>query len=165
MKARWIALLGGSLLVGALILAGVGIAQAMSANGQTPAGWGPMMNGYGSNGNGSGGMMNGNGMMNGYGSGQTQQNPSSGTPVTGDTVTIRNFAFQPANLGVKVGMMVTWTNQDTTPHTVTFRDNSLKSSGILRQSDTYSYTFTKTGVFTYYCDLHDYMTAQVTVTA
>jgi plastocyanin len=77
---------------------------------------------------------------------------------------MENFAFQPVNVQVKVGATITWTNKDTAPHTVTFRDSSLTSSGILRQGDTYSYTFTRVGTFTYYCDLHRYMTAQVTVT-
>jgi len=67
-------------------------------------------------------------------------------------------------LQVKVGTTVTWTNNDVAPHTVTFRDSSLKSSGVLQQGAPYSYTFTRTGTFTYYCDIHEYMTAQVVVT-
>ena len=108
--------------------------------------------------------MGNGGMMGGDGNGQNQQNPANATPVTGNSVAIQNFAFQPVNLHVKVGTTVTWTNEDTAPHTVTFRDSSLKSSGILRQGETYSYTFTTAGTFAYYCDLHQYMTAQVTVT-
>ena len=117
-------------------------------------------------GQGSGGMMGSGpgGMMGGYHNGQNQQNPSSATPVASNTVAIENVAFQPANVQVKVGATITWTNKDTAPHTVTFQDSSLKSSSILRQGDTYSYTFTKAGTFAYYCDLHRYMTAQVTVT-
>jgi plastocyanin len=119
-------------------------------------------------GSGSGGMMGSGsgsgGMMGGYHNGQNQQNPSTATPVASNTVAMENFAFQPVNVQVKVGATITWTNKDTAPHTVTFRDSSLTSSGILRQGDTYSYTFTRVGTFTYYCDLHQYMTAQVTVT-
>lgn len=192
MKTRWIAALGGLALIGAIALAGVGIAQARGANGfgpwatgqttsqQTSAGFGPMwandqtdgsygpgsmMDGkhlYGPHGpGGMGGMMGG--MMGGYGA--AQQNPSSVTPTTTNAVTIQNFAYQPANIQVKVGTTVTWTNNDTAPHTVTFRDSSLTSSGILRQGDTYSYTFTKVGTFSYYCAVHTYMVGQVIVTA
>lgn len=140
MKARWIALISGLALIGALVLIGVGMAQAMGANGrgsfweswqtasqQTPTGQGAMMNDYGPNGgaNSPGGMMNGNGMMNGYGSGQATQNPSSAAPVSSTAVTLQNFAFHPANLQVKVGTTVTWINLDTATHTVTFRDSSL----------------------------------------
>jgi plastocyanin len=170
MKMRWIIALGALLLVGALTVTGIGMAQAWGMR-PSPANTTNQQGQYGPGGMmGSGGMMGpGNtvghgGMMGGYGNGQNQQNPASATPVTGDTVAIQNFAFQPANLQVKVGTTVTWTNQDTAPHTVTFRDSSLKSSGILRQGDTYRYTFTTTGTFAYYCDLHRYMTAQVTVT-
>jgi plastocyanin len=169
MSMRWIIALGALLLVGAVAVTSIGMAQAWGmrpspANTITQQGsYGPggMM---GNGGMGNGGMMGSGGMMGGYGNGQNQQNPASATPVTDDTVAIQNFAFQPANLQVKVGTTVTWTNNDTAPHTVTFRDNSLKSSGILRHGDRYSYTFSTTGTFAYYCDLHRYMTAQVTVT-
>src|SRR5262245_45179194 len=40
-------------------------------------------------------------------------------PASGNAVAIRNFAFAPASLTVKVGTKVTWTNQDTDAHTVT----------------------------------------------
>jgi plastocyanin len=176
MKTRWIVALGALLLVGALVVTGIGMAQAWGQPGSHRYGPGSMMgSGSGSMmGSGSGGMMGSGsgsmmgsgsgGMMGGYPNGQNQPNPSDATPVTGNTVTIENFAFQPANLQVTVGATVTWTNKDTAPHTVTFQDSSLKSSGILRQGDTYSYTFTKVGAFAYYCDLHRYMTAQVIVT-
>lgn len=181
MSMRWIIALGALLLVGAVAVTSIGMAQAWGmrpspANTTTQQGpYGPggmmgnggMMGSGGMTGNGgmgTGGMMGSGGMMGGYGNGQNQQNPANATPVTGDTVAVQNFAFQPANLHVKVGTTVTWTNNDTAPHTVTFRDNSLKSSGILRQGDTYRYTFTTAGTFAYYCDLHRYMTAQVTVT-
>jgi plastocyanin len=182
MKTRWIAVLSGLALIGAIALMGVGMAQArgatrgfgpwatgQSATQQTPAGrWGPMMGGNQPNGyNGPGGMMGGGmmggGMMGGYGS--AQQSPASAAPVSGNAVTIQNFAFQPANVQVTVGTTVTWTNNDTAPHTVTFRDSSLTSSGILRQGDTYSYTFTKVGTFSYYCAVHTYMIGEVIVTA
>jgi plastocyanin len=158
MKTRWIVALGGLLLVGALVVTGIGMAQAWGQQGTYGYGPGSMMR------SGSGGMMGPGSMMGGHPNGQNQPNPSVATPVTGNTVTIENFAFQPANLQVTVGATVTWTNKDTAPHTVTFQDSSLKSSGILRQGDTYSYTFTKVGAFAYYCDLHRYMTAQVIVT-
>ena len=170
MRMRWIALIGGIVLIGAVVFTGIGMAQAMGANGgvgpwgtrqHAPQGWGPMMGGNGTY--GPGGMMGDHGMMGGYNN--TQQNPASATPVTGDAVTIQNFAFQPANLQVKVGTTVTWTNNDTAPHTVTFRDSSLTSSSTLRHGDVYSYTFTKAGTFSYYCDFHPYMVGQIVVTA
>ncbi len=166
MKRSWISIAVALTLGVALIVGGVVAVQAaMGARGATSAdpgdyGYGGMMGG-----NHGGGMMGGDyggGMMGGYGNGQ---NPANATPTTGDTVTIQNFAFQPANLQVKVGTTVTWTNQDTAPHTVTFRDSSLTGSALLQKGASFSYTFTKTGVFTYYCQAHPGMTAQVVVTA
>ncbi len=185
MTTRWIGILGGLLLVGVVALIGFGAAQAMGSNGgfgpfgtrqtsasqQTPYGHGPMMGGgYGPNGTygpggmmGGYGMMGGNGMMGGYGN--AQQNPANAAPVPGNAVTIQNFAYQPANLQVKVGATVTWTNQDTAPHTVTFRDSALTGSALLPKGQSFTYTFTKAGTVSYYCQVHPYMTAQVTVSA
>jgi amicyanin len=86
-------------------------------------------------------------------------------PVTGNAVAIKNFAFSPATLKVKVGTTVTWTNQDTDAHTVT----SAGSGGPLRSAAlnthaTYSFTFTKPGTYSYLCTIHPFMTATVEVT-
>jgi plastocyanin len=177
MRKGWIAVIGGLLIAGVLAVGGLGVAMAMGANNgfgpfaarpgatsqQGPYEHGWMMGDPGQHGNGH--MMGPGGMMNGYGPGQGQQNQASATPVAGNAVTIQNFGFSPANLEVKTGTTVTWTNYDRAPHTVTFRDSSLKSSDVLNQGDTFSYTFTQAGVYTYYCDLHQTMVGQVTVTA
>ncbi|MFF0036549.1 plastocyanin/azurin family copper-binding protein [Streptomyces mirabilis] len=94
--------------------------------------------------------------------------PSTGAaaaPVSGDAVAIKNFAFAPATLKVKVGTTVTWTNQDTDAHTVTSTGSggSLRSAA-LNTHETYSYTFTKPGTYSYLCTIHPFMTATVEVT-
>jgi len=68
-------------------------------------------------------------------------------------VTIANFAFDPAQLQVKVGTTVTWTNNDSTGHTVTADDGTFTSS-TLKKGDTYSFTFNEVGAFAYYCKPH-----------
>ena len=80
-------------------------------------------------------------------------------------VTIRNFSFQPALLIVKVGTRVTWTNEDSTPHTVTSSDRTFASSAGLDTQDQYSYVFEKPGVYRYFCSLHPMMVGKVTVEA
>ncbi|MFE7353714.1 plastocyanin/azurin family copper-binding protein [Streptomyces sp. NPDC057543] len=92
--------------------------------------------------------------------------PAATAPVVGNTVTIRNFAFAPASLKIKVGTTVTWTNKDTDAHTVT----SSGSGGPLRSAPlttgaTFRYTFTKVGTYTYFCSIHPFMTATVEVTS
>jgi plastocyanin len=176
MFKHWLGIIGAVAVSGALLVGGFTVAQA--ATGGAP--WyhmgyrmGPITGssatpgsyGYGMMGP-QGGMMgnpNSPNMMNGY----TSSNGSSATqtPITGESVSIQNFAYHPANLQVKVGTTVTWTNQDTAPHTVTFRDNTLTSSGLLQKGAVYRYTFTHAGTFTYYCQVHPAMTAQVVVTA
>lgn len=88
-------------------------------------------------------------------------------PATGGAavaVTIQNYAFDPSNLTIKTGTTVTWTNMDSVNHTVT-SDTGLFDSGELGKGSTFSYTFTKAGVYTYYCiPHHAKMQATVTVT-
>ena len=84
-------------------------------------------------------------------------------PVAGTAVDITNFAFTPANLSVKVGDTVTWTNHDEEPHTVVANDGSFHSPG-LDANGTYSFTFTSPGSFDYICSTHPFMRGTVVVT-
>lgn len=175
MSAWILKLIAGAGLVGALALGGTGAAMAWNHNGWTGPSWGAnspsgMMGNSGQSGYGPGGMMGNGGMMGGYGPGSMmgggQQSPATqSTPVTGVTqVTIQNFAYQPTNIQVPVGTTITWTNQDTAPHTVTFR-NGMKESGLLKQGQSFSYKFTTPGTYAYYCAVHPNMAATVTVTS
>ncbi|TVT11371.1 copper-binding protein [Amycolatopsis bartoniae] len=80
-------------------------------------------------------------------------------------VEIKNYAYSPAALSIAVGDTVTWTNEDTAPHTVTVSDGPVKfASPNLAQGQTYTYTFTQAGTYSYYCAVHPDMKATVTVT-
>jgi plastocyanin len=93
----------------------------------------------------------------------------SSTPVqpsTGSTVeiSIADFSFSPKDVTIKVGTMVTWTNQDSAVHTVT-SDTDLFESGSLTKGISYSYTFSTAGTFAYHCTPHHAnMTATIVVT-
>jgi plastocyanin len=78
-------------------------------------------------------------------------------------VSISNFSFQPGLLAVKAGAKVTWTNRDTTPHTITSTDKRFVSSSGLDTNDQYSYVFDKPGTYDYFCSLHPMMVGKVTV--
>ncbi|HSB71470.1 MAG TPA: cupredoxin family copper-binding protein [Candidatus Methylomirabilis sp.] len=82
--------------------------------------------------------------------------------VTGPQVHIDNFQFTPAALTVPAGTTVTWTNQDDMVHTVTSADQVF-SSPSLETDEAFTYTFTKPGIYTYFCKLHPRMTATVIV--
>ena len=87
------------------------------------------------------------------------------TPSPTPTITeveISGFAFVPATITIPVGTTVTWTNQDSAPHTVT-SETDLFDSGRLSTNDSFSYTFTDRGTFSYYCTIHPYMKGEVIV--
>ena len=94
----------------------------------------------------------------------TNQVTTSATRVapSAASVSIANFAFSPATLTVSVGTVVTWTNNDSTTHTVT-SDTGVFSSGGMDQHATFSYTFSTAGTYTYYCSIHTYMKGTVIV--
>lgn len=77
-------------------------------------------------------------------------------------VAIQEFAFAPADLQVNVGDTVTWTNLDTTSHTIT-EDNGAFDSGSVAGEQTFEFTFETAGEFAYHCDFHPGMTGTVTV--
>ena len=84
------------------------------------------------------------------------------TPATEDIkVNIDNFTFEPAQLTVKVGTTITWTNRDDIPHIVVsagkFRSKTMDTDG------TFSFTFTAPGDYKYFCSLHPHMTGMVKV--
>ena len=78
------------------------------------------------------------------------------------SVVIKGFKFVPADLNVKVGDTIVWTNEDSAPHTVESSDGVLKSDE-LSKGDTYKYTFTKAEKYNYICGIHPYMKGTVTV--
>lgn len=83
-------------------------------------------------------------------------------PAAANSIEIKNFSFVPMNLVVTAGTSVTWKNLDGEPHTVTSTD-MLFRSGALDQNDTFTFEFSKPGVYKYVCSIHPMMTANVTV--
>jgi plastocyanin len=78
-------------------------------------------------------------------------------------VTIANMSFGKLPSELKVGDTITFTNQDTVPHTVTARDHSFDLRIAPRKSDTL--TLKKAGSFPFYCIYHSGMRGTLTVTA
>lgn len=75
--------------------------------------------------------------------------------------------FDPANLSVKVGTTVIWTNNDGAAHTVTSGDPSAGpsgtfDSGLIKPSQAFKYSFTSAGTTSYFCTVHPWMTGKVT---
>lgn len=99
---------------------------------------------------------------------------------TGPTIKLKLLAFGPDTLSVKVGTKVTWIDDEPITHTVTSgtysgvsgssglraseKPNGLFNARLAKQGDSTSYTFTKAGVYPYYCDIHKGMNAKIVVT-
>lgn len=77
------------------------------------------------------------------------------------SVSIQGFAFSPANLSVQVGDTVTFTNNDSAPHTATARDGSF-DTGRLGNGQSAEITVSAAGSFDYFCAIHPNMTGQIT---
>mgnify|MGYP001619147475 CR=1 FL=1 len=79
-----------------------------------------------------------------------------------DSVEIKDFAFSPKELTVKVGSTVTWTNKDLTGHSATSDDKSF-DTGVLSQGESATVTFDKAETFNYHCTPHPNMKATIIV--
>jgi plastocyanin len=86
--------------------------------------------------------------------------------------TLTTDAYSPNPIQVSVGTTVTWTNNDSQPHTVTSGsngqpDNKFNSSPnfnpLLNPGQTFSFTFTQAGNHPYFCTLHPNMVGTVSV--
>ncbi|MGI0049553.1 MAG: plastocyanin/azurin family copper-binding protein, partial [Nitrososphaera sp.] len=91
--------------------------------------------------------------------------------VVGASVPSNGEFYNPENVESSVGSMVTWTNDDSIPHTVTsgvVENNSPKpdgkfDSGILENGGSFPFVFDAAGEYPYYCTVHPFMTGKVTV--
>lgn len=91
------------------------------------------------------------------------QNPPTATK----SVSIQNYSYTPADITVKLGSTVTWTNMDQVAYTVTEDDNNSSgpNSGPIPPQQIFQFTFKKAGLFHYHNSLDPNMTGTVTVSA
>lgn len=83
-------------------------------------------------------------------------------PAPGPRIEIRGHKYSPATVTVPAGTTITWLNHDDEVHTV-FSTTQAFASPAVEKDETYSYTFSKPGTYTYFCTLHPLMTATVIV--
>jgi nitrite reductase (NO-forming) len=98
---------------------------------------------------------------------------SGGNSVTispGSSAPSNGKFFVPETVTVSKGTTVTWTNGDSTLHTVTSGSAESGNSGTefdssyLAAGKTFQHQFSTSGTFDYYCTLHPYMKGKVVVT-
>jgi plastocyanin len=109
------------------------------------------------------GNMTGGNATSGSGGNSVTIVPGASTPSNGKF-------FDPATLNVSTGASVTWTNGDTTLHTVTSgtpeggaASGAEFDSSYIGAGKTFEHTFASAGTFDYYCTLHPFMTGKVVV--
>jgi len=83
-------------------------------------------------------------------------------PSAGPRIMIKDFMFTPMEITTKVGLPVTWVNQDDEPHTVV-SDAGLFRSGALDTGMSYTFTFDKPGMYRVICSIHPQMRATIIV--
>lgn len=80
---------------------------------------------------------------------------------------IQGNAFSPADKTIQVGTTIKWINKDAIIHTVTSgipnSPTGTFDSNNMGQNAEFSYTFNQTGVFKYFCNIHQSMTGTITV--
>lgn len=92
---------------------------------------------------------------------KTGQSSGGGNSVATNSVSISNFAFDPASITVKAGSAITFTNNDGTNHTVTADSGKFDQSVSADQSTTV--TISDPGTYTYHCSIHPSMTGTIIV--
>jgi plastocyanin len=76
-------------------------------------------------------------------------------------VAIKNFKFVPASIEVAAGDTITFTNEDSAPHTATANDGSF-DTGNLDKDQSATVTIAAAGSFDYICEYHPMMKGTVT---
>lgn len=93
---------------------------------------------------------------------ETGETVAAVAPASTANVAVTAMRFADSTVRVKKGGVVTWTNQDAAPHTITASNGSFDSPR-MGQGDTFSHAFDQTGSFAYYCKLHPMMRGTVVV--
>jgi plastocyanin len=85
----------------------------------------------------------------------------SGVAIAADrSIEMRDFAFSPRTVEIRVGDRVTWTNRDGVEHNAT---NGSFDTGLLAEGESASIRFTAPGTYEFFCTPHPSMTGTVIV--
>jgi plastocyanin len=91
----------------------------------------------------------------------SQQGQDSEVIITLGAADEGNFEpYAPRAMNVMPGSIISWTNEDMTPHTVT-ADNNLFDAGPISPGDTFENVFDTPGELGYHCSIHPWMTGRV----
>ena len=98
-------------------------------------------------------------------SADAQAQPAAGPATAADAVQITNFLYKAEAITVAVGTKVTFTNQDSAPHTATSgpspNADGVFDTGTLKKGESKSVKLGEKGTFAYYCAIHPFMKGTV----
>jgi plastocyanin len=99
-----------------------------------------------------------------------QNDTSSVSIVPGSSSPFNGEFYVPNIVTVSPNTSTTWTNQDTSSHTITSGDfttgpSGQFDSGLVNTGATFTHQFTTPGTYTYYCTIFPFMSGMVNVTS
>jgi plastocyanin len=89
--------------------------------------------------------------------------PAEGTGAV--SVSIANFAFDPATVTAKAGDVISFTNNDTVQHTATVKSDETCTTPELAANASSGITFSQAGSYDFFCKIHPQMTGKIEVTS
>ena len=98
--------------------------------------------------------------------GCASQSGSNSATGAATQISIKGFAFNPNQPSITKGTTITWTNDDGTTHTVTSGVPGTPSGKFNQSVDAgkaFSFTFTESGTYEFFCNIHQSMRGTVTV--
>jgi plastocyanin len=88
----------------------------------------------------------------------TQEQGGGGGGGGGAEVSMKDIQFHPADVTIKAGQTVTWTNDEAVAHDVDGSGQGVNFSsgpvGGMNEGDTFKFTFDKPGKYDYVCRVH-----------
>lgn len=93
----------------------------------------------------------------------SQEESSSVSIAPGAADPNNDLSFDPPQINVPTGSIVSWTNADSIQHTVTSDEQGLFDAGPISPGDTFDNVFDSAGEFSYHCAIHPFMTGVVMV--
>lgn len=93
----------------------------------------------------------------------SQEEGSSVSIAPGAADPNNDLSFDPPQINVPTGSIVSWTNADSIQHTVTSDEQGLFDAGPISPGDTFENVFDSAGEFGYHCAIHPFMTGVVMV--
>jgi plastocyanin len=101
----------------------------------------------------------------GTGESATTSAAAASTPArpTAAIVRMRNVAFSPRALTLRVGQTVTWTNRERVPHNVVATSGAHFHSANLLENQAFSFRPARAGTIHYVCTIHQGMTGTIVV--